>query len=220
MALTFEEVRADEAVSAYIRRADEALEARGYTEHSFPHVTRTALTAARILRETGHAEREAELAAIAGYLHDIGNVVNRDGHEHSGALIAFSLLTRMGGDPDDIAAVIAAIGNHDEGTAFPVSAMAAALILADKTDVRHTRVRGKGEGARDIHDRVNSAVRSADLAVDGEQRAVRLHLTIDTAQSPISDYFEIFLSRMLLCRRAAEKLGYLFSLSINGQVMM
>lgn len=220
MAITFEQVRQNETVKAYIRKADEALIALGYTEHSFAHVGKTAHTAARILKELGRPEREQELASIAAYLHDIGNIVNRSGHERSGALMAFVLLHNMGGDPDEVGAIISAIGNHDEATAFPVNDISAALILADKTDVRHTRVRNKDTITFDIHDRVNYAVKQSEVTVHPEAGAIRLTLTIDTQVSRISEYFEIFLSRMLLCRKAAEKLGMGFELIINGQSMM
>ena len=220
MAITFEQVRQNEEIKAYIRKADEVLIALGYTEHSFAHVGKTAHTAARILKELGRPEREQELAAIAAYLHDIGNLVNRSGHEQSGALMAFTLLRGMGGDPDEVGDIISAIGNHDEGTAFPVNDISAALILADKTDVRHTRVRNKDTITFDIHDRVNYAVKQSEVTVHPEEGAIRLTLTIDTQVSRISEYFEIFLSRMLLCRRAAEKLGMGFELVINGQSMM
>lgn len=220
MSLSFDMIKNNPAVRSYIRMADEALLARGYTEHSFAHVTRAAVTAAAILKSTGHSEREGELASIAAYLHDIGNIVNRSGHEQSGALMAFALLRDMGGEPEDIAAVIAAIGNHDEGTAYPVSDIAAALILADKSDVRSTRVRNRDTISFDIHDRVNWAVKESALEMaDGSSDFV-LRLTIDTSVCPISEYFEIFLSRMLLCRRAAEKLKRGFRLIINGQTLM
>lgn len=162
----------------------------------------------------------AELGAIAAFLHDIGNVVNRKGHESSGALLAFSLLRDMGAEPDDIAIVITAIGNHDENTAFPVNEVAAALIIADKTDVRRSRVRNRDTIAQDIHDRVNYAVEKSELTVNPTEGEILLHLVIDTKISAISDYFEIFLSRMLLCRRAAEKLGLAFGLVINSQRLM
>ena len=220
MSLSFQTVKNDPEVRAYIRQADASLTALGYTEHSFAHVTRAAATAADILRRCGHDERQQELAAIAAYLHDIGNIVNRDGHEQSGALMAFSLLRDMGGEPDEIAAIIAAIGNHDEGTAFPVSDIAAALILADKTDVRHTRVRNKDTISFDIHDRVNYAVKEARLDVGEEGGEILLSLKVDTSVSSVSEYFEIFLSRMLLCRRAAQRLKRGFGLVINGQRVM
>ncbi len=220
MPITFEQVRENPVVRAYIQKADEALTALGYTEHSFAHVSKAAATASWILRELGRGEREQQLAAIAAYLHDIGNVVNRKGHELSGAAMAFTLLHGMGADPEDSAAVIAAIGNHDEGTAFPVSEVAAALILADKTDVRRSRVRSRDSIGMDIHDRVNYAVEASDLQLDRAAGRLSLSLTIDTSICPISEYFEIFLGRMLLCRRAAEKLGMQFRLVINGQAMM
>ena len=220
MSITFEQVRNNPAIRAYIKKADESLIALGYTEHSFAHVTKAGETARRILLQTGHPERLAELAAIAAYLHDIGNVINRVAHERTGALLAFSLLRDMGADPDDIATIITAIGNHDEATAFPVNDVAAALIIADKTDVRRSRVRNKDTIELDIHDRVNYAVEKSELIVNTKAREVLLHITIDTTISAISDYFEIFLSRMLLCRRAAEKLDLAFGLVINGQRLM
>ncbi len=220
MPITYEQVKQNPAVRAYIQKADEALIALGYTEHSFAHVTKAAVTAADILKQLGRGEREQQLAAIAAYLHDIGNVVNRKGHELSGAIMAFTLLHEMGASPEDNATIIAAIGNHDEGTAFPVSDVAAALILADKTDVRRSRVRNRDTISFDIHDRVNYAVESAELAIDQAAGHISLTLKIDTQICPISEYFEIFLGRMLLCRRAAEKLQLQFKLVINGQAMM
>ncbi len=220
MAITFEQVRNNGEVRAYIRHADQSLQALGYTEHNLAHVTKCAVTAGYIMRETGHTEREAELASIAAFLHDIGNMINRNGHERAGAMMAFSLLRSMGADPDDVATVITAIGHHDESTAFPVNDVAAALILADKTDVRHTRVRNKDTILFDIHDRVNYAVKESDVVLDREAGEIALKLTIDTTVSTISEYFEIFLSRMILCRRAAERLNMRFSLIINGQGMM
>ena len=220
MHLKFEDVKKNEEIRTYIRKADESLIALGYTEHSFAHVTRTAEVAAWILRQTGHSEQDAELAAIAGFLHDIGNVVNREGHEQSGAIMVFTLLNKMGADAEDIGTIISAIGNHDEGTAFPVNDVAAALILADKTDVRYTRVRNKDSISFDIHDRVNYAVKKSEVTINQEQKEIVLHLTVDKEVSSISDYFEIFLGRMLLCRRAAERLGMTFGLNINGLSMM
>lgn len=220
MQLSFEAVKNNPTVRSYIQQADLSLTALGYTEHSFAHVTKAAVTAAQILKSTGHSPREQELAAIAAYLHDIGNIVNRSGHAQTGAVMAFQLLSDLGGAPEDIAAVISAIGNHDEGTAFPVSDIAAALILADKTDVRRSRVRNRDTISFDIHDRVNWAVEEAELIIEEEGREISLRLQIDTQVSLISEYFEIFLSRMLLCRRAAEKLNRSFRLIINGQMMM
>ncbi|MGI6689140.1 MAG: HD domain-containing protein [Christensenellales bacterium] len=220
MPVTFEQVKQNPAIRAYIKKADESLIALGYTEHSFAHSGKSAETARWILLETGHPERLAELAAIAAYLHDIGNVINRVAHERTGALLAFSLLKDMGADPDDVATVITAIGNHDEATAFPVNDVAAALIIADKTDVRRSRVRNKETIELDIHDRVNYAVEKSELKINKADGELLLHLTIDTTISAISDYFEIFLSRMLLCRKAAEKLSLTFGMVINGQRLM
>ncbi len=218
MKITFEQIKADENIKSYIRKADESLIALGYTEHSFAHVCKVADTASRILTVLGYGEREAELAAIAGYLHDIGNVINRVDHAQSGAVMAFRILDKMNADPEDVATIITAIGNHDESTAFPVNAVAAALILADKTDVRRSRVRNQDMSHFDIHDRVNYAV--AQSAVEVNKEEITLDITIDTTICSVMDYFEIFLSRMLLCKRSAEKLGIRFALIINGQRML
>lgn len=215
MSITLEQVKHNEEVNTYIRKADESLRALGYTEHSFAHVGRVSAQASEILRTLGYDARTAELAAIAGWLHDIGNVVNRIDHAQSGAVMAFRILDKMGFPPEETATIITAIGNHDEGTAFPVNAVAAALILADKTDVRANRVRNIDPATYDIHDRVNSSVRESKVTLeDGE---VRLTLTIDTRMCAVMDYFEIFLDRMILCRKAADALGQKFALVINGQ---
>ena len=219
MSIRYEDVIHSQEIHSYIRRADESLIALGYTEHSFPHVTRVSQTSRRILLELGYPERDAELAAIAGYLHDIGNVINRIDHAQSGAIMAFRILDHMDADPDDIATIITAIGNHDESTAFPVNHVAAALILADKTDVRSSRVRNKDLSTFDIHDRVNFAVSESSLSI-APGREIGLELSINTEICAVMDYFEIFLARMLLCRKAAEKLGVCFALVINGQQMM
>ena len=216
MKITYEQVTNDEAVKTYIQRADETLTALGYTEHSFAHVTKVAKLASDILLELGYSEREAELASIAGYLHDIGNVVNRVEHAQSGAVMAFRILDRMGADPDDIATIITAIGNHDESTAFPVNSIAAALILADKTDVRYTRVRNQDIASFDIHDRVNYSVKESEVKVVKDSH-IELQLKIETKMCTVMDYFEIFLNRMILCKKAAEKLGVEFWLVVNGQ---
>ena len=219
MDIRYEDVLNSEEIRSYIRKADESLIALGYTEHSFAHVTKVAQTSRRILLELGYPERDAELAAIAGYLHDIGNVVNRIDHAQSGAIMAFRILDHMDAAPDDIATIITAIGNHDESTAYPVNHVAAALILADKTDVRSSRVRNKDLSTFDIHDRVNFAVSESSLSIV-PGREIGLDLSINTEICAVMDYFEIFLARMLLCRKAAEKLGLHFSLTINGQKMM
>ena len=217
--MTYEEIRGDHAVNVYIAQADKTLEALGFTEHSFPHVTRVAKAAGDILLALGHSPREVELAKISGFLHDIGNVVNRVDHSQSGAVMAFRILDRMDFPPEEIAAIVSAIGNHDEGTGVPVSPLAAALILADKSDVRRSRVRKKEDIESDIHDRVNYAVTDSSLMVFAQEGQILLELTIDTGISAVMDYFEIFMKRMLLCRKAAQKLGCTFHLKINGQIV-
>ncbi len=218
--ITFEEIRKNEAVRAYIARADESLLAQGYTEHSFAHVTQVAENAAYILRELGYGEHDVELVRIAAYLHDIGNLVNRVAHSQSGAIMAFSILDDMGMPAEDLATITTAIGNHDEGTGVPVNALAAALILADKSDVRRTRVRNQEEATFDIHDRVNYSVRCSQLRINEDRTTITLKLTIDTHYGSVMDYFEIFMERMILCRKAADKLGLQFKLVINDQIVM
>jgi len=213
--LTFNDIKNDREISTYIRKADDAMCAIGYTEHSFPHVIKCAEQAAFILNALDYPQRVAELARIAGYLHDIGNVINRSGHAHSGAVMSFQLLQSRGMDPEELATVVCAIGNHDEATGAPINAVAAALILADKSDVRRSRVRNADYLTSDIHDRVNYAVEESSLALDTAEMNIALRLTIDTGQNVVMDYFEIFLSRMLFCRRAAEYLNLCFNLVIN-----
>lgn len=219
MNVTFQDVKENQIVQTYIRKADESLVALGYTEHSFAHVSIVADVAGKILNTFGYEDEDVELAQIAGYLHDIGNVVNRTDHAQSGAVMAFRILDQMGMEPENIATIITAIGNHDESTAFPVNQVAAALILADKTDVRYTRVRNQEISGFDIHDRVNYAVKDNALEIVKDSH-IELTLQIDTGMCTVMDYFEIFLGRMLLCRRAAEKLGLEFRLTINGQRML
>ena len=218
--ITFEDVQHSQEIRAYIEQADMALRSMGFTEHAFAHVTRAANVARDILVGLGYPERMCELARIAGYMHDIGNVINRIDHAQSGAVMAFRILDKLGMPADEIATVCSAIGNHDESTAFPVNAVAAALILADKTDVRRTRVRNRDKATFDIHDRVNYAVEKASTTLDAAGKAVVLDLQLDTGMSPVIDYFEIFLERMLLCRKAAEKLGLSFRLVVNGQTVL
>ena len=218
--ITASTIAENSAIRTYIEMADASLAALGYTDHSFAHVGLVAERAGDLLAALGHPAREVELARIAGLLHDIGNIVNRVGHSQSGALLAFRLLEEMGMSPAETGAIVTAIGNHDEGDGEAVSDIAAALILADKSDVRRSRVRNTDPAAFDIHDRVNFSVISSDLSVDKEARRVVLSLTIDTALSPVLDYFEIFLERMLLCRRAARRLGLEFGLLINGSVLL
>lgn len=215
--ITYESIRQDDAIKKYITAADESLKALGYTEHSFAHVGKTADTAARILEALECDARTIELARIAGYLHDIGNLVNRIDHSQSGAVMAFRILDKMGMPAEEIATVVTAIGNHDEGTGVPVNAVAAALILADKSDVRRSRVRNSDFASFDIHDRVNYSVEESSLEISGEKKEIRLQLKIDTSISSLMNYFEIFLDRMMLCRKAADKLGMVFKLKINGQ---
>ena len=205
--ITFEAIKNDPAIKTYITKADESLVALGYTEHCFAHVMKVASTAKYILETLGYSEREIELAQIAGYLHDIGNLINRSEHAQSGAIMAFRILDHMGADPEDIATVVTAIGNHDEGTAEAVNPVAAALILADKTDVRRSRVRNPNTIAFDIHDRVNYSVKKATTRINEDHTAIELKLTIDTESFSAMEYFEIFLTRMLLCRKAAAKLN-------------
>lgn len=218
--LTYEEVTKSEAIRTYIIRADESLVALGFTEHSFAHVVHVANTAGYILETMGFDERTVELAKIAGYLHDIGNLVNRKDHSQSGAVMAWSILNDMGCEPSEIATIVTAIGNHDEGTGVPVNAVAAALILADKADVRRSRVRNNDISTFDIHDRVNYSVKKSVLKINEEKTIVKLKLSVDTQYGSVMDYFEIFMGRMILCRKAAEKLGLQFKLIINEQQLI
>ena len=215
--LTYEEIKKSAAIKTYITRADESLDALGFTEHSFSHVMHVAETAGYILQTLGFDARTIELAKIAGYLHDIGNLVNRKDHSQSGAVMAWSILNDMGCDPGEMATIVTAIGNHDEGTGVPVNAVAAAMILADKSDVRRSRVRNKDISTFDIHDRVNYSVKQSVLKINEDKTLVTLNLSVDTKYGSVMDYFEIFTQRMLLCRKAAEKLGLKFTLIINKQ---
>lgn len=213
--VTFEDVKKSKEIKTYIKKADEALIELGYTEHAFAHVNKVASQAKDILVKLGFDERTIELAQIASYMHDIGNVINRVDHAQSGAIMAFRILDKMGMDVGEIATVISAIGNHDEATAVAVNAVAAALILADKSDVRRTRVRNRTLNKFDIHDRVNYSVLASNLVIDTDNKYAILYLKIDTELFTIMDYFEIFLNRMLLCRRASEFLKLKFKLVLN-----
>ncbi len=215
--ITYEQITQNEAIKTYIIRADESLGALGYTEHSFAHVVHVAYMAGYILSTLGYDERTVELAKIAGYMHDIGNLINRKEHSQSGAVMAWSILHDLGCEPAELATIVTAIGNHDEGTGVPVNAVAAALILADKADVRWTRVRNQDISTFDIHDRVNYSVKKSALSISEDKTLVELKLTIDSKFGSIMDYFEIFMERMVLCRKAAEKLGMQFKLIINDQ---
>jgi hypothetical protein len=215
-AIGFETVRENPRVKVFVRKADEALAEIGYTEHGERHVGLVAHIAYNILKRLGHGERECELAAIAGYLHDIGNAVNRDHHAQTSALMAMQLLTEMRMPDLEIVRVIGAIGNHHENDGDPVSPVAAAVILADKSDVHRTRVRNPDMIKFDIHDRVNYAVEKSFLNVDEGKKLITLELTVDTAISQVMEYFEIFMTRMLASRKAAIYLGCSFGLSVNG----
>jgi len=213
--MTFNDIRENQAIRTYIIKADESLGALGFTEHSFAHVSLVANGAGYILDTLGYPERDAELARIAGYLHDIGNLINRSEHSQSGAIMAFRILDNLGFDAEEIATIATAVGNHDEGKGVPVNHICAALILADKSDVRRTRVRNPDRLNFDIHDRVNYSVKKSTLRINQEHTIINLKLTIDTKFGSVMDYFEIFMDRMILCRRSAEKLGLQFKLIIN-----
>jgi len=214
--VTLEKVRKDPETKAFVKKADENLEKLGYTEHSTRHAGLVAHIAENILLRLGHPKREAELAAIAGYLHDIGNVVTRLDHGIASALIAREILEQLGMPVDEYTEVMAAVGNHEEEYGEPVSSIAAALILGDKSDVHKSRVRNLDPQTFDIHDRVNFASQKSFVAVNAQSRTITLLLEIDTSVSQVMEYFEIFLSRMVMCRRAASFLGCDFNLVING----
>ena len=218
--ITFEEIKNNEDIRNYIKSADESLIALGYTEHSFAHVTKVAETAAYILKTMGYSEREIELARIAGFLHDIGNLVNRVDHSQSGAVMAFRILDNLNMPASEISQIVSAIGNHDEGTGVAVNAIAAALIIGDKSDVRRSRVRNNDLLEFDIHDRVNYSVIRSEVSINTEKTQIVLKLQIDTQISAVMDYFEIFIGRMKMCRNAAKKLGLEFKLLINDQQLL
>ena len=217
--VTVKDVVKNEYVDQLIARGNEMLGVLGYTEHSKIHAGRVSATAGRILKQLDYPKRQIELARIAGYMHDVGNAVNRHDHAHSGAVLVFQILRDMGMEPAEVAAVVSAVGNHENtGTAFdPISA---ALILADKTDVRRDRVRNKDMSTFDIHDRVNYAAKSTELTVNVEKKVIHLDIHLDDEICSMLDYFEIFLERMLMCRRAAEVLGSRFKLTANGSKVL
>jgi len=218
--ISYKDIQTNEKIKTYILKSDATLGVLGYTDHGLFHVTKVANEARDILLTMGYPSREAELAWIAGFLHDIGNVINRKDHAQSGALIAFRLLEEMGADPEDTATIITAIGNHDENTAQPVNPVCAAVILADKSDVRYSRVRNQDPTTFDIHDRVNYAVKQSALTISEDKKTINLDMVLDTTQCAVMDYFEIFLSRMTLCRKAANNLGLRFALTVNGQQLL
>ena len=218
--ITLADIRALPEMQIYIQKEDDCLRSIGYTEHCFQHVTIVLERASSILKMLDYPERTIELARIAGYMHDIGNIVNRHDHAHSSAIMAFYMLRDLGMPPEEIADVVCAIGNHDEATGRPINPIAAAIIIGDKTDVRSNRVRMPRLRENDIHDRVNGAVENAVFTLDHDTRTVTLSLTIDTEQCPVLEYFEIFLGRMQMCQRAAKYLQCRFKLVINDGLML
>jgi len=214
--VTIQEVSADPEVGAMIEIADEYLDAIGYTEHGFRHANLVSHIAGNIMRRLGYDTRMSELAEIAGYMHDIGNCISRDHHGASSALLARDILRELGMDPREAIHVMNALGNHEEEFGTPANPIGAATIIADKSDVHHTRVRNMDPASFDIHDRVNYSARRSFLRVDGEARTLTLEIDIDTQTSQVMEYFEIFLSRMQLCRLAAAELDATFHLEING----
>jgi len=214
--LTLRDVKRDLRVRTYIEKANEQMNAIGYTEHGFRHAVIVAGMARSIPRKLGLPAREAELAAIAGYLHDIGNVINRCTHPETGAVLAETILYGLGMSSGETAIIMGAIGNHEEDNGFPINDVAAAVIIADKSDVHFTRVQNPNPRAFDIHDRVNHAVQKSFLRVDPGERMIILELTVDVESASVMEYFEIFLLRMVMCRRAADVLGCNFKVVING----
>lgn len=218
--ITFEDIKKNHDIKVYIQTSNDVLGKVGYTEHGFAHAMRTSDIASHILSELSYPERTCELAQIAGYIHDIGNTVNRCDHAQSGGIMAFQLLTAMGMPAEEVSVISSAIGHHDEGTAASVNPVAAALILADKSDVRRSRVRNKDFITSDIHDRVNFAVQKSELRLDKTAGTVILRIQIDTDICAVMDYFEIFLTRMVLCKKAAESLNMKFELIINNSRLL
>ncbi len=218
--VTLEDISGNPVVDSFIKMGNQFLGAMGYTDHSHRHLRLVSGIAREILAKLGYSAREAELAAIAGYLHDIGNVVSRNDHGISGAAIVYPILTEMGMEPDEIAVVLSSIANHEEQYGQPVNTVAAALILADKSDVHRSRVRNPEFATFDIHDRVNYAAENASVLVDPDKRTITMNLTIDINICPVMEYFEIFLARMMLCRRAAAFLNCNFELIINGSKLL
>lgn len=219
--ITYNDIKHNEKIKAYIKKADESLSTLGFTEHSFAHVGLVASRAEYILRELDYSEHDIELVKISAHLHDIGNIVNRKEHSQSGAVMAFRILDNMNMDPYDIATIVTAIGNHDEGTGEAVNPISAALIIADKSDVRRTRVRVEpSHPTFDIHDRVNYSVYESSINIDKGAKTITLSLKIDTEISDVLSYFEIFMGRMLMCKKAARALGLAFKLIINEQIIM
>ena len=218
--VTYRQIKKNEEINLLIERGNQVLNVLGFTEHSRKHAAKVAETAGRILKELGYRRRQVEMAKIAGYMHDIGNVINRSHHAEYGALLANELLKETDMTLEDRVTIVSAIGNHDESTGSPEDVISAALIIADKTDVRRSRVRQKEQSAFDIHDRVNYAVTDSKLKVDEKKSEIALNLQIDEKICSMYDYFEIFLGRMMLCRKSAEILGTTFKLTVNGRKVL
>ncbi len=214
--VTLTDVKSNPVLDSFIRKGNEYLGVMGFTEHGYRHVNLVSSIAKNILLKLGYSRREAELAAIAGYLHDIGNVVSRNDHGISGATLCYPILLQLGMEPGDVATVISAVANHEEDYGQPVNTVAAALILADKSDVHRSRVRNQDFATFDIHDRVNYAVEHSFVRVDEKKHTITMELNINTEICPVMEYFEIFLTRMMLCRRAAVFLNCSFELVVNG----
>lgn len=213
--VTLEDIQGDPSVIAFLEMGNAYLGTLGYTEHGLRHANLTAHIAGNVMRRLGFSERDAELASIAGFMHDIGNCISREFHGVSAALLAKDSLVAHGIEPGELAVVMNALGNHEEEIGTPATPVGAAVIIADKADVHHTRVRSE-PAEFDIHDRVNYAAKRSFVRVDSDERLVTLEVDIDTAESQVMEYFEIFLSRMQICRKAADVLGATFSLVING----
>lgn len=218
--ITLKDVRENPEVDALIRGAQKQLNALGYTEHSHRHISIVSKRAGDILEKLGYPERTVELTRIAGYMHDIGNCVNRVDHAHSGAILAYNILKDMGMPVEERTEIMMAIGNHDENTGNAISDISAALILADKSDVHRDRVTNRNLSTFDIHDRVNYAVTNADLELDEKERKIMLKLTIDTKICPVLDYFEIFMDRTMMSKYAAKFLKIWFELIINDTKLL
>ncbi len=218
--MKFEEIKKNEEVLAFLKKGNENLGVLGYTDHSKAHCAVVAERAGSILKQLGYSEKEIELSKIAGFMHDMGNAVNRTHHAEYGAILANDILKNMDMPLEDRVTIVSAIGNHDESTGGATDVVSAALIIADKTDVRRNRVRNQDMSTFDIHDRVNYAVTSAELEIQAEKKVIALHLQIDENICTMYDYFDIFLGRMMMCRKAAEVLGLRFKLTANGSKVL
>ena len=218
--ITLKDIKENKELDALIEGAQKQLTAIGYTEHGHRHISIVSKRAGEILEKLGYPQRRIELAQMAGYMHDIGNCVNRVDHAHTGAILSYQILKEMGMSIDEITEIMMAIGNHDEDTGTAVSDISAALILADKSDVHRDRVTNKNLSTFDIHDRVNYAVTNADLILNADERKITLNLKIDTKISPVLDYFEIFMQRTMMCKYAAKYLSIWFELIINGTKLL